>query len=261
MLIFIPTLARASKQTTWASLPPALRERTTLVVSEGDESYARTGLPTVVCPHRGIGRVRQWILDYCLAMGEPKVLMLDDDLVFAQRRPDNPALFRNADDNEILRAVNDVEVQLGAYAHMSIAPREGGNRRPEAYIVNTRMLRALAYRVDTLHEENIRFDQMEFMEDFYVSLSLLTRGYQSLTVNYMVQNQNGSNLPGGCSTTRTMERQAEAAVALNAAFPQFVSVVTKKTASAWQGQERKDVTVQWKRAYESATPRAPRPLD
>jgi hypothetical protein len=86
------------------------------------------------------------------------------------------------------------------------------------------------------------------MEDFHVSLSLLTKGLPNMSINWMVQNQNGSNLAGGCSSYRTPERHAESALALKRRFPDFVNVVTKKTKTAWGGQERIDVIIQWKKA-------------
>ena len=57
---------------------------------------------------------------------------------------------------------------------------------------------------------------------------------------------------GGCSTYRTMELQGAAAEKLAAKHHPFVKVVIKKTKTAWGGAERKDVIVQWKKAYQSA---------
>jgi hypothetical protein len=219
--------------------------------------FIHSGTCRVFCSPEGtagIGPTRQWILDYCTEQGEDKVLMLDDDLVFARRRKDNAALFQTATDADIINAFQEVELLLDTYHHVAIGVREGGNRRLEDHTYNGRTLRALAYRVDKLRELDIRFDRAEFMEDFTVALDLLTRGHKNISINWLVQNQNGSNLAGGCSTYRTMERQAESALALKKRFPDFVNVVTKKTKTAWGGQERIDVIIQWKKAYDSGQP-------
>lgn len=252
MLIAIPSRGRANKQTTFQSLLPSIRNSTFICVPFDEQSaYEHIGAELLVTPPeiKGIGPTRQWLLDYAHAQKEDKILMLDDDLVFAIRRHDDPTKFNTCTDQDIEALFADIEFQLDSYPHVSVGAREGGNRRTEKYCDNTRTLRALSYRVDALREYNIRFDTAEFMEDFTVSLELLTRGQTIRSINWMVQNQNGSNLAGGCSIYRTMERQAEAALALKKRFPNFVNVVTKVTKTAWGGQERTDVIIAWKKAY------------
>jgi len=206
--------------------------------------------------YKGIGMARQFAVDWALSQENPKLLMLDDDLTFAIRRTDDPTKFATPTDADIVRVFDDVKKKLDDYAHVSIAPREGGNRRTEPYVQNTRALRALAFRVDKLCEYGVLFTDMEVMEDFYVQLSLLLLGEPHLTINWMVQNQGGSNSEGGCSTYRTPEVQARAAGALHAKFPDFVRMVDKETKTAWGGGTRKDVVVSWKAAYEEGRRRA-----
>jgi hypothetical protein len=63
-------------------------------------------------------------------------------------------------------------------------------------------------------------------------------------------NQRGSGAVGGCSGYRNNEVQTEAANELHRLFPDFVTVVTKKSKSSWQGmEERTDVRIQWKKAF------------
>ena len=182
--------------------------------------------------------------------------MLDDDLVFATRREDEPTKFRDSTVGEVTALFNDVESRLGRYASVGLATREGGNRDIENYAYDTRLLRFLAYRTDILKKHSIRFDQIGVMEDFYVSLSLLTNGYGNCKINHMVQNQNGSGLIGGCSQYRDWKVQADAAHTLHAKFPKFVRVAKKRTKDNWCADangERTDVTVYWKKALASAT--------
>jgi hypothetical protein len=221
------------------------------------KSYVGLGAASIVgMDTPGIGPARQAICDIALSAGQSKVLMLDDDLVFATRRKDDPSKFRTSTDSEIVKAINDIDLSLNMFCHAAIAPREGGNRRTERYITNTRALRALAYRADILRYYDIKFSEVSLMEDFYVQLSLLTRGCAHRTINWIVQNQGGSNSAGGCSTYRTMFSQGLAARQLQEKFPEFVNVVKKTTKTAWQGQEREDVIIQWKAAYEYGQRRA-----
>ena len=253
MDIYVISSGRHTKQTTIENLPPALAAKVTLVVPPAEwRKYNSINLNVkeVVAPKipMGVGYARQWCIDSTLR----KCLMLDDDLVFATRREDEPSKFRESSYEEIIKLVEDIEFCLENYAHVGVATREGGNRLKDAYDYNTRLLRALAYRTDVLKKERIKFCDMTVMEDFNVALALLIRGYENIKINYMVQNQNGSGLEGGCSQYRTMGIQAEAAHELHARYPDFVKVVKKKTKEAWGGGERTDVTIQWKKALNSA---------
>ena len=259
MLIAIPSKARATRQITLRGLPEKIRADTHLVVDFDERSSyqgAHHKVLTLSPDIKGIGGTRQALVDYCHARGESKLLMLDDDLTFAIRRTDEPTKFSTPTDGDIEAVIEDVEFQLDSYAHVAIAPREGGNRRIDDYVSNNRALRALAFRVDKLKEYDIKFTDMEVMEDFYVQLSLLLRGEPHQSINWMVQNQGGSNSEGGCSTYRTPEVQARAAEALHAKFTDFVRVVDKETKTAWGGGTRKDVVVSWKASYEEGRRRA-----
>jgi len=255
MLIAIPSKARATRQVTLRSLPREIRDKVYVVVEPQDaHSYGFLECNLLVLPenNRGLWFARQWLLDYCCAKGETKVFMMDDDLTFARRRDDSRDKFTTPTDPELLLAFDTVDQQLDKYDHVAIAPREGGNRRTEDYILNTRAMRAHGHRVDKLAEYGLRYtnDQAHMIEDFTMELSLLLLGRPHYTINWMVTNQSGSNTTGGCSTYRTMEAQERAAYALKAKFPNFVQVVKKKTKTAWGGQERTDVVIAWKKAYE-----------
>lgn len=253
MNIYIPSRGRWKNQTTIEALPPELHSRTTLVVPRDEQGNYRSHVPsevTVKAPPilPGIGPCRHW----CCQQEPAKVLMLDDDLVFATRRFDDPTKFKDATHQEIIKLVDSVFYWLNTHAHVGVSTREGGNRDTKDWAFNTRLLRMLAYRTDVLRKENIRFDDIPVMEDFHVTLSLLTKGYPNVKLNHMVHNQNGSGLEGGCSTYRDKDMQARAAHSLHTAFPDFVKVVQKETKGAWGGGTRTDVRIQWKKAHQSA---------
>lgn len=259
MKIYIPSKARATKKLTLRRLPEALHENCYIVVpKEEAPAYIAAGYgPWLLSTPKGvagIGPTRHWILKTHASRDDSdKLIMLDDDLRFDIRRKDEPSKFFVATDKEILRLFKMVEERLDTYAHVGIMAREGGNRHPTINDrIATRMLRVLAYRPSIVLQEKIKYDRLPVMEDFDVTLELLRRGWPNCVITEFVNGQGGSNASGGCSTYRTAELQAEAAERLAALHHPFVKVVTKQTKTAWGWGERKDVVIQWAKAYASS---------
>lgn len=252
MIIFIPTLNRRSSDTLLSLNVIRDNYKIFMVCSnEADLRYWSDKSFAVYGP-MGIANIRQWCIHTCRQQGDEKCLMMDDDLVFATRRDDEPTKFRPSTTDEIVHMLSDIEHLLDSYAHVGVSTREGGNRDVDKYVTNTRLLRVLGYRCDVFTTNLIRFNRIELMEDFDVTLQLLEDGYQNIRLNWIVHNQRSSNAPGGCSTYRTLERQAAAAKALKELHPHFVETVIKKTKTAWNGKERTDVRIQWLKAFNSA---------
>jgi len=254
MNIYIPSSGRAGEQYTLRQIPQEWKAKTYLVVPESelhlyyhDAKVHRVGL--LGCPHKGIGPTRQFII---AAAYPGKVCMLDDDLRFFKRRLDDRQKFADAFEADVGKMLDTIERSLEHMPFVGVCAREGGNRYPDRTYFNCRLLRVLAYRTEILSKEGIRFDDIPVMEDFYVALSLLTKGYSNLMLSDWCHNQRGSNDSGGCSQYRTMDVQKTAALKLQELFPDFVTVVTKTTKTAWGGQERTDVRVQWKQAFASS---------
>lgn len=260
MHIYIPTLARADKQITLANLTPRLLEKTTLVVNHNERvAYKgvseRYGVQLLVCPPTvtTIGDARQHIVDkHDVKQLGPTILMLDDDLRFFSRRIDDKTKFLPVNSGTLETCMIVLGRLMVNYAHGGILAREGGNRMVTPLVTNTRLLRALAYNVEVMRKHRVRFDRQIVMEDFDVALQLLRLGYKSVALCSYVQDQGTSNAPGGCSTYRTLQRQAEGAKALHRHHPDFVKLVQKTTTTAWGGATRTDVIVSWKKAYQSS---------
>lgn len=255
MKIYIPTRGRGDKQITLGNLPTALHKDVSLVIDYSERHFYVPGIHMLVCPKNmnHIGKVRQFICDWHdIDKYGPALLMLDDDLVFYKRRTDQPDKFESATDADVKAMVKRMEIAMKSYAHAGILAREGGNRITVPTKENTRLLRALAYDVETMRELKVRFDRVTIMEDFDVALQLLRRGFPSLCLCQWVHNQVGSGTAGGCSIYRTLAKQAEGAHKLHELHPEFVKVVQKQTKTAWQGALRTDVVVQWARAYASS---------
>lgn len=178
--------------------------------------------------------------------------MLDDDLVFAVRRKDDPTKFKTAIFSEIALLFDDIEAHLEEYHHVGVSSREGGNHNSEPYLENTRMMRVLAYNSVAMRENSIRIDRLKFMSDFDVTLQFLRKGHKNLVINWMVQNQNGSNSVGGCSQYRTVESQTADARKLASFHPEYVKLINKQTKNWGALDLRVDVRVQWKKAIQDA---------
>ena len=116
-------------------------------------------------------------------------------------------------------------------------------------------MRVLAYDAELVRGHKLKYHRVQFMEDFDMTLQLLRLGYSNLLVNWIVQNQSGSNLQGGCSQYRNVQTQELAAHMLKEHHTDFVRVVIKQTQVAWTGmKQRTDVVISWKKAYsEGAT--------
>lgn len=255
MEIYIPSYQRSNAQITLASLSPALRRRTTIVVRPKEASLYRERLPkgvrVAILPEavRTIGETRQWIMDNAKS---PKLMMLDDDMTFYVRRTDDPTKIKTATVNDVERLYERVKLQLDHNPAVGCIFRSGANREPDnRTIYATRMLSLLAYRVKGFERVGARFDRLPFMEDFDVTLTFLLAGEANAVICDFAQGHPGSNRPGGCTESRTVARQATAARALAKQYPHFVKLRKKTAQTFFEGAKPiTDVTVYWKKAYE-----------
>lgn len=247
MEILIPTYGRRWNQSTWESLPQSVKDITSLVIQKRElPVWEDANVRTRVLPDhiQTVGPTRQWIIDNYSG----RVLIMDDDLVFATRRKDDPSKFTPSSHSDIEDMIASVESALYTYPVVGVCPREGGNRKTAPFDVNTRIIRVTGLNLDILKEHDVRYDRLPVMEDFDMLLQMLELGYDNMCLNSWVHNQGGSNTAGGCSTYRTDELQKQSAEKLHELHKPFVKVVKKKTKTAWGGKERTDVIIQWKKA-------------
>lgn len=266
MKIYIPTRGRARLRTVERLGPKLLRKyNASLVCAKADANvlmehgYPGQGVDILVTPPKidGIAATRQWILEHAAKNGVDVALMLDDDLpTWCQREPDpdpatgEDAKYHKADLNEIERGLADFAKLMKKHAHGSIGHRLFCQRHPELYY-NSRMLRALAYNVPMVKEAGGKF-RLRVMEDFDMQLQLLTKGYDNIVYNRLVQDQYANNVDGGCAAYRTAEVQAQAAHDLAKHWPDFVTVTVRAPKREWGGMaERTDVKVNWNKAIKA----------
>jgi len=224
------------------------------------------GVPDII---KGISHTRQWILtDFAKHRSERHILMLDDDMDFCFRPNLGSPALETIKSLVLLETMFDtLEDWLAAgFVHIGISARQGNNHfptpadygeddKPRTYRDVTRMMNAYAYDTVMLQKLKVELGRIPVMEDFDLTLQLLRKGYPNRVSFQFCWNQRGSGKEGGCSSYRTAELQAQAAVKLHQFHPEFVKIVMKKatTKENWVGmKERSDVIVQWQRAYESA---------
>ncbi len=251
MKIFIPTMGRLEKQYSYQAFKDAgLNPK--LVVCKGEyeahcKMYGEKNV--VICPKKGIGPTRQYIVE-CLSK-DKNIIMCDDDMTFFYRKDLSKTQLTKCGPSDITNMVNDIKHLMFFYNHGGVSARQGNNNVVgENYKENTRINNFHFINCRKLNDEGIRFDELEVMEDFHVTLSMLTRGYKNACLYRYCWNQRGSGAEGGCSSYRTKEVQAIAANKLKEAFPNYVTVVEKDTkgVGVFDGK-RKDVRIQWKKAY------------
>lgn len=180
-----------------------------------------------------------------------KVLMLDDDIRFFNRRTGEPGMenrLEKAGVTERDTMLQSVASWLQSYWHVGISHREGNNRLDAPYTFNKRCTRAVGFQRDAYLNNP---PTLGIMEDFDVTLQLLQQGHPYLVLTHWAQDQQGgTQATGGCSVYRTHAAQEQAARALAAKFPEFVKLRQKQTKSGLK--ESIDVTVYWKKAAESS---------
>ena len=255
MNIYIPSKSRPNVQRTYDHLPPVLREKTQMVVPEEDAvAYGRNyGADRIlVCPLRGIAPTRDAIVQQARGLGQDKIVMLDDDLIFQRFRADGK--ITNCTPDEVVQAFKWLEMTLDTYVHAGFAIRfsdKGGGYLDKS---PGRMMHVLGYNINRLPEDATFWrgvtDYGTFsMDDFNMTLQLLTRGIPNVVSGEWRTSPSAGNSKGGASTWRNLQTQNQSAHDLARLFPQYVALRSKNNWQGIEGGQMYDVTVQWKRAY------------
>jgi hypothetical protein len=251
--IYIPSSGRADRLKTVERLTESLRHETLLVVPPAEvRGYIGKGVGVIECPHDGIVRTRDFIMEHAVKIARTdKFVMLDDDLIFQRRRSNDRITDCTGPETEM--AFQWLERQLDEVAHAGFGARFLGYASTEVYTEPGRMMYVLGYNVAACREAGVSFgkglNQFSTMEDFNMTLQLLTKGYPNRISLEWRCSPGMSNAPGGCSLWRTSVRQTESAKRLEGMFPGIVTVRPKEK---WQGMEDLedmfDVRVAWKKA-------------
>jgi hypothetical protein len=248
--IFITTYKRPNNQRTWVRLTPKLQKDTVLVV-DWEERDLYKNYPILVLP-KGLSRLspkRQFLLQNATG---PRIILLDDDLQFYARKRKMDWHLRAATPEDTEEMFAAIFTELGDFAHVGVSPREGNNRFLEEKVQVSRMMRLLGYNLPAVRAI-VKFPLVDCMEDFDLTLQLLSHGITNTVFYKWSQGQKDSNAPGGCSTYRDLKYQEERSRELAAKHPLYVKLVQKETKTAWGGGIRTDVRISWKKAYQNGT--------
>lgn len=244
--VYIPTKGRQEKLLTLKALLKYSNIRPILVHPDS-ESHDYNKIQIVNMKY--LGQVWQHILEQCPTNG---VIIIDDDLKFNVR-------YKGWSDTLIpVRDLNPmfdwmVEQLDKGYVHGAISLRRGNNFTNEDFKDCTNAKDCLFFNKRILLDENARLDRLKTMQDFDITLQLLSLGYPNRVGYNWSCDQKNPVAPGGTALYRTPEVQEEAANQLADMWPGIVKVVKKKAASkkAIYGNTRTDVRIQWRKCWKN----------
>lgn len=196
-----------------------------------------------------LGQVWQTIVEECPTTG---VMILDDDLRFAVRYLEIHDWLEQVAKKELDEMFQWMEDQLDAgYAHGAISIRKGNHFQENSFRDCGNAKDCLYFNRDVLLKENTRLDRLKTMQDFDITLQLMSLGYPNRVGFNWCCDQIDPAAEGGTTLYRTPDVQKEAAEQLHEFWPNFVKVVKKKAASKADiyGDERYDVKITWRKCW------------
>lgn len=261
MKIYINTLGRINKQTTYDGLSAKWQDKTYFVVTSFEAKIFQKIYGTkkvIVLPDTviGLSQARQWLLEN---IDSKFPVFADDDIQFFVRRIQDKLTKAMPEEVDILFDLWEEWLLTPGIALVGISLRFGNNRIVGDYAKNTRIMSFYAFDRTVLIQEGIRFDRVPLMQDLDVTLSLLERGYHNYVTYLFAHSQKGgSGASGGCSDYRTPQLMRQTANKLMTLHPRSVAIKAKQSKSCWKGMEKKpgiegtvrtDVNVQWRKAF------------
>lgn len=262
--IYIPSKSRWDIQRTFQRMPPEIKANTLIVVPEEEQAkYARTwGQQYILAtPTVGIAPTRDFILEHAIDHGQKYIVMLDDDVVLQKRRGpvikgEKAPSITNCTSEEYPEAFRWIEEKLvSGYAHCGWGLRFNGFATPGEEQSPARMMHCLAYDMEVVQDTGARFcngvdPSIHSMDDFNMTLQLLTKGYANVISLVYRASPAPSNARGGASTWRTLETQNASAHKMVEIFPDFVALRQKDNWQGMEGAVMYDITAKWAKALQ-----------
>ena len=174
-----------------------------------------------------LGQVWQHILEHCPTQG---VIIIDDDLRFCIRYLGIHDWLEQIKDKELNGMFQWMDIQLDTgFVHGAISIRKGNHFVEEDFRDCANAKDCLFFNRDVLLQENARLDRLKTMQDFDITLQLMSKGYPNRVGYNWCCDQINPAAEGGTMLYRTPEVQKEAAHRLAELWPDYVKVI-KKTA-------------------------------
>jgi hypothetical protein len=199
-----------------------------------------------------IAQKRQAMLDYAIKNNVTYLFIIDDDINIYYREESLSSKYSNKMEEMNKRdAVNkslyeSVRLCNEEYPITGFPLKQGSQGRKYTFEIDSTILHFVCYHVPTLVKEEIRIDGLgtKFMSDRYVQLSMLSKGYKSMTNCRYAIGDYGTGYKGGCQATRTVQEQESAAKELVKIFPGSVELKHKEN-GIWN-EPRLDCKINWK---------------
>lgn len=248
MKIVIITRGRVGKQHTLANLPEILSPNIYICCPpDEDHHWPRTLHEPFPMNY---SEKFQWILDGAGGKLSGKVVIMDDDLRFSARDPNDATKLLSATENQVFEGLMHMHTLLNEHPLVGFHPRAMGNNTAGTDVMYDKRINAMqGLNLDLIGK--VKVDYYPILADMFLNLTLLTRGQGNAIICSPFWDQVGSsNAPGGCSLHRTWDQQREAVLGLKAMFPEFVTVKEKVVKDGWWGPDkpRYDFIIQWKKA-------------
>jgi hypothetical protein len=267
------------------SLPTALQKITTLVCpreeyKELNRRYGELGCEIVIqnSTVKNIAEKRAWMMKWARDKHE-RVVMIDDDCYFFARCPVEKRNWEPsktywvpqpgykllsveyATPKHLTKTFEELNAHLADCGHGGLSSRNGNHVVKEEVIYNTRMMHCIGYDVETFAQHVKTKNRPQVREDFDYTLQLLRAGFSNAVIHHTCVSPGAYNAPGGCSEERDRDLSNRQAHWLAELHPGLVKVRIgvirfRERDTEFKNSnvesERLEVTVQWRKAYESA---------
>jgi hypothetical protein len=273
MKIVIPTYQRENMadKLTYNRIPDDLKSLTYFISRESRTKLLKSKFPnaniiSIKDDNENIALTRQRILEL---FPDNKVLMIDDLVILEQRDPNNKyySPSHSCTDEQYHELYDWMSYLLDYVTAVGVNPRQGQNRNTDSMInFDTRLYGVYGLRTDIFNKENIRFDQLyqidnrcSTLEDMSYNLQLLSKGYENILITDFINNSSHS-APGGCTESRTLERNNASWETLQSLYPNFIKLRVD-SGKSWGGNfkniDRYEGIVSWKKVLKSYTGQLP----
>lgn len=279
-IITVFTRGRVDSQFFIESLPKIMRGLITIVCHPGERSAHLKrwkGQVADVIEYgkycTNLGQARDWLMDYCVANKIRYAIQIDDNVMFGVHALGNKINLKHkllninnnfSEEDKITIFTKMFQWMLDSlrsgYGISGVSHRSGNNRKTNEVDENTRLFAVWGIDVKKYRKVGVKFADNPFKEDFHMQLAFLTNGIKTICNNcYTFDKVKGANQAGGCSIYRNLTNVNKGSELLKESYPQFVSLVEKKS-NNWSnlGEKdeisimRKEVIIYWKKAYESS---------
>jgi hypothetical protein len=241
----------------WKHIDPKKEDYPTVLIVREEEtnSYRDTGYMGELIRTSNdstIANKRDELIQYAIKKDKKYLIMIDDDATMYYREENLSSKYTCLhekfvkDDCFNKMLLESISLCDEEYPVTGFPIKQGSQGIKCMFSKNRPMHVFVCFHVPTLAKEGIRADGLEapFMEDRYVLLSLLKKGYKSLSNARFCVGDYGTAYRGGSSLTRNIDNQSETAKKLQKVFPESVELKWKENGT-WN-ERRLDCAIDYR---------------